>query len=135
MAKEATQNNKIFDVAYGLKNTLFCFLATGVLLAIGAVIATYLSLSERMIELLVMVLTAACVFLGGFRAAKHAGRQGLLQGSAFGLIYMLVLSLAGMLIMGEWSMSAQSLLTLLIGILCGAIGGILGVNARQKRKR
>ncbi|MBO5364322.1 MAG: TIGR04086 family membrane protein [Clostridia bacterium] len=135
MAKEATENSKFFDVAYGLKNILFCFLATGILLALGAVIATYLSMSDGMTELLVMIMTAACVFFGGFRAAGHAGRQGLLQGAVLGLVYMAILSLAGMLVYGEWSMSGASLISILLGVLCGAIGGMLGVNRKQKRKR
>lgn len=135
MAKEATENRKFFDVAFGFKNILFCFLATGILLAVGAVIATYLSMTDRMAELLVMVLTGICVFLGGFRAAGHAGRQGLLQGALSGFVYMATLFLIGNLVYGEWATSGVSLLSVLIGTVCGAIGGILGVNKKQKRKR
>ncbi len=135
MAKEATENKGFFDVAFGLKNILFCFLATGILLLAGAVLATYLSMSDKMTELLVMILTAVCVFFGGYRAAGHAGKQGLLQGMLSGLIYMMILSLAGMLIYGEWSMSGNTWISVLLGVLCGAIGGMLGVNRKQKRKR
>ncbi len=135
MTKEAIENKRFFDVVFGLKNTLFCFLATGILLLAGAILATYLSMSDQMNALLVMVVTAICVFLGGFRAARHAGRQGLLQGAISGFLYMLILSLAGMLSLGEWAVSGGSMVSLLLGILCGAIGGMLGVNQKQKRRR
>ncbi len=135
MVKESTEKKAFFDVVFLCKNTLLCFLASGILLLAGAVMATYLSMADSLTELLVYVLTAVCVLFGGFRAAKHSGRQGLLQGGIFGFVYMAILSIAGMLIYGEWSMQGTAWLSILIGILCGAIGGMLGVNAKPKRKR
>ena len=135
MGKETAEKSCFFDVVYLCKNTLFCFLATGILLLIGAVIATYLSLADAMTELLVMLLTVVCIFLGGFRSAKHAGRQGMIQGSIFGIIYMTCLTIAGKLICGDWVMEGTAWLAILIGVLCGAIGGTMGVNTKSKRKR
>ena len=103
MAKEATEKTPFLDIMYLCKNTLFCFLTTGVLLLIGAVAATYLSLAEGTIGLLVTILTDVCIFLGGFRGAKNSGRQGLVQGGIFGVVYMAILTLIGMLICGRWS--------------------------------
>ncbi len=138
MAKETAEKLPFLDVVYLCKNTLFCFLATGILLLIGAVVVTYLSLTENVTELLVMILTALGVFLGGFRSAGKAGRQGLLQGMLFGVAYMTILTLVGMIGYG-WSMNQTSWLTILVGVLCGAIGGMMGVNtksqAKSKRKR
>lgn len=135
MVKEATEKTSFFDVVYLCKNTLFCFLVTGVLLLIGAVFATYLSVAEWTIDILVLVLTAICVLVGGCRAAKHTGRQGLVQGGIFGAVYMMVLTLIGMIAYGSWTMSQEVWLSVLIGILCGAIGGMLGVNTKSKTKR
>lgn len=135
MAKETMEKKPFFDIGFLCKNTLLCFLATGILLLLGAVLATYLSMTEPMTEILVIVLTAGCVFYGGFRMAKHTGRQGLIQGGISGLFYMACLTLAGMLIYGEWSIKGTAWLSILIGILCGAIGGMLGVNTKPKRKR
>lgn len=135
MAKEATEKTPCFDVVYLGKNTLFCFLATGGLLLIGAVVATYLSVAERTIDLLVMILTYLCVFGGGFRCAKHVGRQGLVQGGIFGAVYMVVLTLAGLLLGGTWPIPQEVWVSILLGVLCGAIGGMLGVNTKGKTKR
>ncbi len=135
MAKESTEKNSFFDVVFLCKNTLFCFLATGILLLLGAVLATYLSLADAMTDVLVIALTVLCIFSGGFRAARHAGKQGLIQGGISGFVYTTCLALAGMLVYGDWSMKGTAWLSILIGILCGAIGGILGVNAKPKRKR
>ena len=135
MAKEATEKTPFLDIMYLCKNTLFCFLITGVLLLIGAVAATYLSVAEGTIGLLVTILTDVCIFLGGFRGAKNSGRQGLVQGGIFGVVYMAILTLIGMLICGRWSMGQETWISILIGILCGAIGGMLGVNTKSKSKR
>lgn len=135
MAKESTEKKPFFDVAYLCKNTLFCVLATGVLLLVGALFAVYFSVAERTIELLVMILTAICIFLGGFRGARHTGRQGLAQGMIFGLVYMTILTLTGMIVCQSWSVDQSGWISILIGILCGAVGGMLGVNAKSKGKR
>ena len=135
MAKETTEKLPFLDIVFLCKNTLLCFLATGILLLIGAVFMTYLSVAEGTVDLLVTILTTLCVLFGGYRSAGHMGRQGLVQGGIFGAVYMIVLTLAGMIVRGSWLMSQTAWLSVLIGILCGAIGGMLGVNTKSRRKR
>ena len=135
MTKEASAERVQPDIAFLCINTAIAFLMTGILLLIAAVAATYFALSESVTDGIVTVLTGFCVALAGFRAAGHAGRQGLLQGMLAGVIYMAFLYLAGSLIFGEFSFRTATLLSLLIGIGCGAIGGVFGVNAGTKKKR
>lgn len=103
MTKEASAERVQPDIAFLCINTVLAFLMTGILLLIAAAAATYFALSESVTDGIVMVLTGFCVALAGFRAAGHAGRQGLLQGMLAGVIYMAFLYLAGSLIFGEFS--------------------------------
>ena len=127
-------NGSFFDVRYSLKNVCVSFLMTAILLFFSAIAVTYLSASETVIDALVFVITAVCVLWGGFRASRHLGRQGLLSGAVSGLLYMAMLYLIGSLIFGEISFSPQIGLSILIGAGCGAIGGIVGVNTRRRRR-
>lgn len=123
-----------FDVRYSLKNVIVSFLMTAILLFISAIVVTYLSASETVIDGLVLVITAFCVLWGGFRSSRHLGRQGLLSGAVSGLIYMTLLYFVGSLIFGELTFAPRIGLSMLIGVGCGAIGGIVGVNTKRRRR-
>ena len=135
MAKELTSSSGILNAVYALKNVFFSFLGTIILLFIGAVAATYLTASETAISLTVAVITAACIMWGGFRSSRHFGRQGLICGALSGLLYVVLLYFIGSLVLGRISFNVATALSMLIGIGCGAIGGIVGVNTRSKRRR
>ncbi len=135
MVKEAAGEKNLFDIVFMCKNILLAFIATVVMLFLCAVAATYLAVSEPVTDILVMVITGVCVLWSGFRAARHTKRQGLLQGALAGVIYMALLYLIGSLVFGELSFQTATALSMIIGIGCGAIGGVFGVNAGSKRKR
>lgn len=134
MEKKNTEKPRFFDVGFFCKNTLICLMATALLLLMFAVFTVYLPMEYSLVNLLVGVLAGGCIFWGGFRIAKHTGRQGLLQGGFFGLVYGAIRLLIGMLVAGAWQTYRVQWLTLLIGVLCGALGGMMGVNVKPKRK-
>ena len=135
MAKELSGEVRLFDPMYMLKNVVVSFVATAILLLVAAILVTYLSATESVIDAAVLVVTAFCVRWGGFRAARHLGKQGLLCGAISGLIYVAVLYLFGSLIFGELSFHSQTLLSMALSVGCGAIGGIVGVNTGKRRRR
>ena len=135
MARESTVEKSLFDFSFTLKNTIICLLATVILLFISAILATYLAMSEPIVDALVAVVTGICVLWSGFRAARHIGRQGLLCGIIAGVIYMLLVYFIGSLVFGDLVFDATTALSMVIGIGCGAIGGMIGVNAKSKRRR
>ena len=135
MAKELTGDNTLFDPVYWLKNVSLSFLATIVLLFLGAIAATYFAMPDSIIHIMVMVITALCVAWGGFRFALRHGRQGLICGSISGLLYILVLFLAGALIFGVKEPGQGIILSALMSVFCGAAGGLIGVNLKPKKRR
>lgn len=135
MAKEFTGSSGWLDVVYTVKNTILCYLFTVVFLFLASVAATYLTMSESAVNIIVGVISAFCVFIGGFRAARHAGKQGLLCGVASGIVYMVLLYAIGCLVMGELSFTTATALSMAIGIGCSALGGIIGVNTKTKKRR
>lgn len=80
-------------------------------------------------------MAASCVgaFSCGFISARISGSAGMLIGAISGAVmFVLLLGLSVLLgILPE----AVSLLRLVLMVLSGAIGGVVGVNRKRKRKR
>ena len=135
MAKELTGDNALFDPVYWLKNVSISFLATIVLLFMGSIAATYFAMPDSIIHIMVTIITALCVMWGGYKFSSRHGRQGLICGSISGLLYIIVLYIAGTLIFKEFSFDMTVVISALMWVLCGAVGGLAGVNFKPKKRR
>lgn len=71
-------------------------------------------------------------FLSGYLAARRIRERGMMVGALCGLIIFLLLMLASF--MSRFDVGLAALIKLVISLVSGAIGGIIGVNARLKRK-
>ena len=134
MAKDNIDGG-FFDVGFTIKNTAVGFVLTISLLFISSVISVFAVLPEAIVSLLVAAVTYISIGVCGFRAARHLGRSGLLSGALSGLIYVIVLYLIGGIAFGDFGISYSSAITMLICVLCGAIGGVIGINTRSRRRR
>lgn len=135
MAKDIINNNGIFDIGFTAKNTAFGFALTIAALFIASWIAVITTLSDAMVSLIVGFITNLCIAFCGFRAARHSGVHGLLSGAISGLVYVILLYFAGSIAFGELGFSYSAALSVIICVLSGAIGGIIGINTRHKRRR
>lgn len=79
-------------------------------------------------------LAALCIgaFLGGYICAKTAGSFGMMMGALSGFFLFVILLAAGCAAGSEPGI--VSLLRLAAAVLCGALGGIAGVNKKKRRK-
>lgn len=71
-------------------------------------------------------------FLSGYLAARRIRERGMMVGALCGLIIFLLLMLASF--MSRFDVGLAALIKLVISLVSGAIGGIIGVNAKLKRK-
>lgn len=124
---ETFENNNIFlkilkGVGISLIFTLIC-------LTIFSALLTYTSLSESLIQPVVISVTGISILAGSFFATRKVGKNGIIKGIAVGLIYIFFIYLTSSLVNGgNFALTIGSIIMILIGILCGAIGGIIGVN-------
>lgn len=91
-----------------------------------ALVFCFSSLSSQTMHLLQLPLLGLAALVGAFIAAKAAGRKGLAQGVRLAvllLVLLAVLTLAG----GGQITVAAVLVKGLIVLICGAVGGMLGV--------
>ena len=98
-------------------------------LTIFSALLTYTSLSENLIQPVVISVTGISILAGSFFATRKVGKNGIIKGIVVGLIYILLIYLISSLVNGgNFAITMGSIIMILIGILCGAIGGIIGVN-------
>jgi putative membrane protein (TIGR04086 family) len=71
------------------------------------------------------------IFTGGFVAARRAGHKGWYRGGTLGVVYGLTVSLISWLgFDAAWSL--DTLTFVVISFATGALGGMLGINARRR---
>ena len=103
--------------------TCIIFIGFGILL-------TYTDVSEESLPLVSLLCTAVSAAIAGYDWAACTGRKGILWGMAVGLVYTLVLFLVISLATDHFLLELSGVMTLVVAIAAGAIGGVLGVNRK-----
>ena len=101
--------------------TLICLLAISIIL-------TYTNVSENIITVSVIIISALSIFIGSIISAVNINKNGILNGSIVGAIYMITIYLLSSILVSGFSFNMQAIIMIAISILAGMIGGIIGVN-------
>lgn len=135
MTKTNTVHSGQSDFIYILSSAAVGFVLTIVLLFVASALAATACLPEAIVSLIVTAVTYLSVGVSGFRSARGIGRSGLISGAVTGLIYVTVLYLIGSIVSGNFMVSSSSAVNALICVLSGAVGGLIGINLRHKKRR
>lgn len=124
---ETFEKNNIFIKI--IKGAGISIIFTLICLTIFSAILTYTNLSESLIQPVVISVTGISILVGSFFATKKIKKNGIIKGIAVGLIYvMLIYLISSVVNNANFALNSGSIVMIAIGILCGAIGGIIGVN-------
>jgi len=102
-------------------------LVTAVLLLIAALWMTWVDTPASAVSPLGIVALGLGCGVAGFIAARRSHKNGWLIGAACGVLMFLVTWIAGMLSLGSVQ-SGFAVFKLAVTVLCGAIGGVLGIG-------
>ena len=105
---------------------LLLMLLSGILLAAK-------TLPYSLLSPLVLVVCGVSSFFAGYICIRIAGIRGMLYGILSGLLLFAVVFVVGIIAVNE-PVSFETLVKGLLMALCGAIGSIIGVNRRRRRK-
>ena len=114
------------------KGVGIALIITVVCLLIFALVLTYTSINENTINPVTLIITGVSVFLGSFLGNVKIKKNGILNGGIIGLAYLLILYLISSLLNWSFGLSIQSVIMIVVGIICGISGGVLGVNKKQR---
>ena len=116
----------------GLKNILkgivISIVCTFVLLFVFSLILTYTNVSETFIAPVIIVVTAISIFIGSSIGNFNMRRNGLINGAIIGGIYLLSIYMLSGIINHNFNLNMQSIIIIIVGIICGMFGGVIGVN-------
>ena len=115
-----------------IKGSIFAILLSLILLLIFAMLLAYTSLSETTMVPVVTIIAGISIFMGSTISTIKIKKNGLLNGSLVGLIYILLLYLCSSIYFAKFSININSIIIICVSVLCGMVGGIIGVNLNKK---
>ncbi|HHY14213.1 MAG TPA: TIGR04086 family membrane protein [Thermoanaerobacterales bacterium] len=125
-----THNKKdsLESFLYILKGVLLSYILTLICFLIFAGIINLTSISYNIIPISTIVISAICIIISAFYISKATTNRGWLRGGSVGLLYVLILLVAGIFLVPDFNLTYFTLIKILIGFIIGSVGGILGVN-------
>lgn len=99
-------------------------------LIIFASLLTYTSIAESAISTVTIILTVISILIGSSISMSNVRKNGIINGSIVGLIYILTIYILSSLIEGSFALNTYSIIMIIGSVLAGALGGIIGVNRK-----
>lgn len=110
------------------KNLLLSILISIVLIVILSLLMSNTNISDSLLKPVIIGVVAFSLLIGAFNMSRSKKEKGIIFGSLLGITYILILYIVSSIVLMDFSLSISSLFFILLGILGGAVGGILGVN-------
>jgi len=114
-----------------IKGVIISIIFTLIFLFVFSVILTYTKISEDFISPVIIVITAISIFIGSSIGNIKMQKNGMLNGALIGGIYLLSIYLLSGITSQNFSLSTQSIIIIVAGMICGMFGGIIGVNNKR----
>ena len=113
---------------------LIGFAITAIMFLGYAMLITYTEMSERNLHTVVAVITLLSVLVAGFDAARGAHVKGWAWGMGAGFLYIAILAIVMAVLLPGFGVDGRTLMILVLAIVGGGLGGILGINMKQRGK-
>lgn len=113
-----------------LRGMAMAFAITCIIFIGFGILLTYTDLSEDSLPLVSLVCTALSAAAAGYDWAACMKKKGLLWGLAAGAVYTVLLYLITSLAANSFALQFSGVMTLIVALAGGSIGGILGVNRK-----
>ena len=111
-----------------IKGVMISIIVTLIFLFVFSLLLTYTNISESFIAPVIIVITAISIFIGSSIGNIKLKKNGMLNGALVGGIYLLCIYLLSGILSQNFSLSMQSIIIIISGMICGMFGGIIGVN-------
>ena len=113
-----------------VKSIAFSVVLTLVLLFAYSVLLSYTNVPETTIPIAIIFISGLSIFGFSIIGMLKIKNNGIIHGGIIGLIYMLIIYLLSSIVQTGFNLNVYSIIMIIAGILCGMIGGIIGVNIK-----
>lgn len=125
--KEEIKENNFLRI---LKGSIFSIIISMILLLIFAIVLTYANVSENTIPAIIIAISNLSILFGSILCNRKIEKNGILNGIAVALIYLLVIYVISSIAIKSFSFNIKSLIMILCSLVSGILGGIIGVNLK-----
>lgn len=129
--KSVKTEDKSYPVTHLMRGLCFAYLLTFIVFVVYAMLLTYTNITEKNIQLVVMLTVVASVLISGFDAARGASKKGWLWGMGSGFVYAFIMILIGICVSPKFSVGTKTFMLLALSIAGGGLGGIIGINIKK----
>ena len=134
-SRDVVSDGGAFEFKQILKGVALAFVISVVLLLVCAVIMTYSPIPDGATRAVTIAVSGISILIAGFVVSRKTRRQGWLAGATCGLLYAAALYVFGSLIMLDFSITVSTMIVAAMGFVLGALGGIIGINTRPRKRR
>jgi len=117
-----------------LKGLLASYIITIPAFLLFALILTNVDFPQKLVTPMVIIITVVSVVTAGSVSTRGVRSKGWLNGGIVGFIYMLILYLFSSIVYKNFSIDTNVVTMMVIGVLSGAIGGIMSINSKKSTK-
>ena len=89
------------------------------------------SVQENTIKPVIITITGISILIGSSISCLQIKKNGILNGICVGALYILSLYILSSIAFCGFGFNINSIIVIIVGIVLGAIGGIIGVNIRK----
>ena len=111
-----------------LKGLMISFILTLISILIFSIILTYSNISEKIIPIVIIILTFISILIGTIIGVRKISKNGMLNGAIIGGTYVILLYFISSLLNTGFAFNTYTILMIMAGIISGIIGGIIGIN-------
>lgn len=113
-------------------SSLFGLLMIFVCLLGFSVIITKINAPDALVTVLSTIALCIGGYCGGYMSARKRRKNGLFMGVISGIVIFMIIVIIGT-IFANTALSLSAGGKLILTMICGAVGGIIGVNTKHKR--
>lgn len=120
-------NNNISTI---MKGVVIAIVSSMVLLLIFSAILTYTTISESVLNPVIIIISAVSILLASQLATRKIKKNGIMNGGIIGGIYIILIYLLSSIVTGNFSLGINAIIMIIVSIIAGMLGGIVGVNTK-----
>lgn len=95
-----------------------------------ALILSKTSVNDSIMGNVIIGISAFSICIGGFLSSRNLKIKGILCGILNGIFYMTILYLISSIASGNFVLTIEGIVMIIVGVISGAVGGIIGANLK-----